>query len=368
MQVDSVRVNRQAAVEEVVIELDKAAKHRVFTLKNPHRLVMDLPSFEWEVNAAQLARTRSRLITQIRYARFDASTSRVVFDLNQPVRYEVDSPEISQTKRLRLVPKGKEVTQKSPPAWERKKRSRPPVVTPGKAILPTSKAQDRKKPLIVIDAGHGGKDSGAIGKRSKTREKIITLRYARALRDALKKNGKFQVALTRNEDKIIPLRERFRIARRKKADLFLSIHADAAPNPDARGLSVYTLSEKASDAEAAALAQQENKVDLLADVDLTHENEEVAGILIDLARRDTKNKSVTLAEQVVKAMKGKVNLLKNPHRHAGFAVLKAPDIPSILVEVGFLSHRQEEKLLNQKEHQTKVVNGLAKAIENYFKK
>ncbi len=365
--------------EILTVELDSAAKHHVFVLKSPDRLVVDLPAFKWKVDTQKIAKAGSHFIKRIRYARFDEDTSRVVLDMNEAVKFDEIHSKKKHIKQFRLTAKDgsapkrveKETSSKSSSLWGRKnnKRRVPTVIVQddNQRELPTSKARKPRatdKPLIVIDAGHGGKDPGARGRM--TKEKVITLRYARALRDKLKATGSFRVKLTRDKDKIIPLRERFRIARRAKGDMFISLHADAAPNKGARGLSIYTLSEKASDKEAEALATQENKVDLLADVDLTHEDEEVADILIDLARRETKNKSVQLAEKMVKTMRGKVKLLKNPHRHAGFAVLKAPDIPSVLVEIGFLTNPQDEKLLNQKEYQNKVVKGLQQGIINYF--
>lgn len=376
LYVEDIRLTTENNSEIIEIELDEVVGHRAFLLDSPNRLVVDLPPFKWKVSTQSIVGIGSNLIGRIRYALFDEDTSRIVMDLHQAVTFEQIISANKRIKKIRLIPKSGKIEPRGSTSgtfmWQRKNnKSRPPMVIVGndapKPVLPTSKPQRGAKPLIVIDAGHGGKDSGAIG-TNKTKEKVITLRYARALRDALEATGNYRVKLTRDSDKIIVLRDRFRIARRAGADLFLSLHADSAPNHDARGLSVYTLSETASDAEAEALAKQENRVDVLADVDLTHEDEEVASILIDLTRRETKNKSVKLAESIVGAMKGSVNLLKNSHRHAGFAVLKAPDIPSVLVEIGFLTNKQEERLITQKEHQDKVISGLKKGINNYFAK
>ena len=223
------------------------------------------------------------------------------------------------------------------------------------------------KPLIVIDAGHGGEDPGTIGETG-TREKDVTLRYAYALRYALLKTGRYEVAITREDDRFIMLRDRFRMARKVKGALFISLHADSAPTHAARGLSVYTLSEKASDEESAKLAEQENKSDVIAGMDLSTESEDVASILIDLAQRETMNKSTRLADILVAQLGKRVGLLPNPHRYAGFAVLKAPDIPSVLIEIGFLSHPKEEKLINSKHHLEEVVDGLVAGIDGYFRK
>lgn len=392
--VQDISIESDGKAEVLTVVLDGSATHKVFALENPDRLVIDLPTFTWNVDSDRVARAGSKYVGRIRYARFNDTTSRIVMDMQVPVSFEEIRASNARELEFRLTPQGDytaaPAVQKeqpfNPPFWSRRNnKSMPPrvivqndnrqpetkpapVSSKRPTALPTSVQRprnDRDKPLVIIDAGHGGPDPGAKG-RQNTREKDVTLRYARALRDALQGSGQYRVELTRDSDKIILLRERFRIARKKKADLFISLHADSAPNTDARGLSIYTLSETASDKEAEMLANQENLSDALVDVDLSHEDEEVAGILIDLARRETKNKSVTLAENIVKAMKGKIRLLANPHRHAGFAVLKAPDIPSVLVEVGFLTNRDEEKLINTRDHQAKVVDGLVQGITKYF--
>jgi len=221
------------------------------------------------------------------------------------------------------------------------------------------------KPVIVIDAGHGGQDPGTSGPGGSD-EKDITLDYAKALRDRLMKSGRYQVVLTRDDDEYITLRGRVDIARKAQASLFISLHADSAPDA-VRGLSVYTVSEKASDAEAEALAARENKSDVLSGMDLSEERKDVADILISLAERETKNRSATLADVLVTSLDGKVHLLSNSHRFAGFAVLKAPDIPSVLVEIGFLSHPKEEKLIRSKTYRDKVTAGIAAGVDRYFR-
>ena len=222
------------------------------------------------------------------------------------------------------------------------------------------------KPLIVIDAGHGGVDPGATSHKGH-HEKHLTLRYAKALRHALLRTGLYRVLLTRGDDRFLLLRKRVDIARRNKGDIFISLHADSAPSQDARGLSVYTLSAKASDEVAAALADRENKVDILAGLDITTEHAEVADILFDLVQRDTKARSTQLAQTVLSNLQDKVRLLPNPHRQAGFAVLKAPDIPSILIEMGFLSNRHDERLLRTAAHQQKLVDGIVRGIGAYMR-
>ena len=222
----------------------------------------------------------------------------------------------------------------------------------------------RGKPLIIIDPGHGGIDPGAVGES--VTEKELTLAVARALKKELEATGKFRVSLTRTKDVYIPLRERFGLAREKGADLFISLHADSHNDPLTRGASVYTLSEKASDAEAAALAAKENKSDIIAGVDLTKQNSVVTDILIDLAQRDTKNMSTRFASLLVKELKRETMLLGNTHRYAGFAVLKAPDVPSVLVEMGYISSSKDEALLSSAKHQKRLARAIRDAIVDYF--
>jgi len=222
----------------------------------------------------------------------------------------------------------------------------------------------RGKPLIVIDPGHGGIDPGAVGEN--VNEKELTLAVAKALKKELEATGKFRVSLTRGKDVYIPLRERFGLAREKGADLFISLHADSHNDPLTRGASVYTLSEKASDAEAEALAAKENKSDIIAGVDLSKQNSVVTDILIDLAQRDTKNMSTRFASLLVKELKRETMLLGNTHRYAGFAVLKAPDVPSVLVEMGYISSSKDEALLSSAKHQKRLARAIRDAIVDYF--
>jgi N-acetylmuramoyl-L-alanine amidase len=230
--------------------------------------------------------------------------------------------------------------------------------------LPPIKPEDGK-PVIIIDAGHGGIDPGAIG-ASGTLEKEITLAYARAVAQALAATGRYHVVLTRKKDNFIRLRQRIAIARGAGADLFLSLHADKDGTSALRGASVYTLSEQASDAEAEALATKENKADIIAGVDLSNENQVVTDILIDLAQRETQNLSARFAGMLVLELKQETTLLHNTHRFAGFAVLKAPDVPAALVELGYLSSRQDESLLASSQHRAKMAAAIVRAANAYF--
>ncbi|MGB8182135.1 MAG: N-acetylmuramoyl-L-alanine amidase [Stellaceae bacterium] len=220
-------------------------------------------------------------------------------------------------------------------------------------------------PLIVLDAGHGGVDPGAIGVVG-TYEKNIALPTVIELAHQLQATRRYRVQLTRRDDEFISLEGRVARARAAGADLFLSVHADALPDRAARGASVYTLSEQASDREAALLAASENRADLVGGVKLDTHDPQVNGILIDLTRRQTNNLSIRFAQDVVNELGRHVVMLTNSHRSAGFAVLKAPDIPSALVEIGCLSNRTEELDLRRAPYRIEVARSLTRSIGDYF--
>ncbi|ETR74992.1 cell wall hydrolase [Afipia sp. P52-10] len=222
---------------------------------------------------------------------------------------------------------------------------------------------------MVIDPGHGGIDHGTQA-QSGENEKTIVLDFAKALRDRIEKGGKYRVVMTRDDDTFVPLAQRVKIARNHKAALFVSIHADALPRGegDAQGATVYTLSDTASDAEAAKLAEAENKADLIAGINLTEEPVEVADILIDLTRRETKAFSNRFARSLVREMKGIARLHKNPLKSAGFVVLKAPDVPSVLLELGYVSNKADLQLLVSESWRSRTVGSVAQAVELFFGK
>jgi N-acetylmuramoyl-L-alanine amidase len=342
-------VAHEGSRERVTLLSHSELSHKaLFHLDNPHRLVVDFPKRHYP----QLRLPDSyqgALIRGIRFGTYTRDTVRMVVDTHRKVRvlgsYAVAPTDNGGYWRYVLDIEGEEPRDNS-------------AITAAKPKLPA-------KPMIVIDAGHGGKDPGAIG-RNHTREKHVTLRYAKALQKALLKTGRYRVALTRDDDRYLFLKERVAIARENKGDLFISLHADSNQNADAQGFSVYTLSETASDEEAAALAAQENKADIIGGLDLNVEDEDVASILIDLTRRETLNKSSVFADMMIDALHPKITRLSNTHRYAGFRVLKAPDVPSVLVEIGFLSNRKDEKLLNTREYESLVSSSLVKALDHYF--
>jgi len=233
---------------------------------------------------------------------------------------------------------------------------RPPPHPPGRTAPAT---------LVMLDPGHGGKDPGAIG-ISGTYEKHVALASAQELKKQLEAGGRYRVELTRTRDVFIPLEDRVALAQRRGAALFVSMHADALTDHGVRGASVYTLAEHASDAQTAALAQRENASDRFAGADFHGTPPEVARILASLVRQETRLGSARMARSVVGEMGHDVKLLQNPSRHAGFVVLKAADIPSVLVEMGFMSNRDDEAALRQAAHRVRVASALRRAIDLYF--
>lgn len=243
-----------------------------------------------------------------------------------------------------------------------------PIGKPKPALaLPRIEGPDNPRlPLVVIDAGHGGHDPGATSPYSGKREKDLTLELARAIRDDLVAGGRVRVALTRSDDRYLVLEERYGIARRLKADLFLSIHADAAENEQANGASVYTLSEVASDREAARLAARENKANIINGVDLGAHSSDVSSILLDLTQRETMNAASDFARLLQREASDEMTFRTTAHRFASFVVLKAPDMPSVLFETGFISNKGDSEFLTSKGGQKKVARGVRDAVQIHF--
>jgi len=227
---------------------------------------------------------------------------------------------------------------------------------------------DPDRPLVVIDAGHGGFDPGAISPTSGLKEKDVTLRIARAIRDELLKSGRVRVALTREDDRFLVLQERYGIARKLKADLFISIHCDSVGTGDASGASVYTLSEVASDKEAAKLASRENKADIIGGIDLGGENADVSSILIDLTQRETMNASAAFARLLGREAAPLMPLRTNFHKMASLMVLKAPDMPSILFETGYISNPNDAAFLDSPDGRKRIATSVLRAVEINFAK
>lgn len=371
--VKALSVVDQADKTRVVLELDAEVSVKTFLLADPYRVVVDLPEVAFKLPAHPAP--RSGLVDTVRWGRFKPGTSRLVLVLGAPARVSgafVLPPRGEARHRLviELTPTSREAFLREVKPGGAPAKSEPPAPAPsakGKAA-PPAKAVPPPKKVIALDAGHGGVDPGAISV-SGVHEKHITLAMARELKTALDATGRYKAVLIREGDVFLPLRERIAIARAANADLFLSLHADAMQSRAVRGASIYTLSEKSSDKEAEALAERENKADIIGGLDLSKESREVTTILIDLAQRETMNQSAKFANAVVRELdRGDVRLLEKPHRFAGFAVLKAPDVPSVLIELGYLSNPQDEKQLLDKRHRAKVATGLVRAIDGFFGK
>jgi N-acetylmuramoyl-L-alanine amidase len=372
------RVGLHSSVTRFVLDLSDEVSFELFTLADPYRVVIDMPEIKWELPASALVLKKGPC-RALRYGLYRPETSRLVIDCNDPVAVNeafIMKPLNDRRYRLviDLVATSRDAFLSTIRGGPIRGAARPAVASRPAAggSLPIAFAPPPPRPksppaqrVIVIDPGHGGADPGAIGV-SGIYEKNITLAAARDVRDELLRKGGYRVILTRDRDTFIRLRDRVNFGREKGADLFLSLHADTMPNRKVRGASVYTISETASDAEAAALAEQENKADLIAGVDLTHESSEVANILIDLAQRETMNRSAQFAAHLVNELRQETLLLRNTHRFAGFAVLKAPDVPSVLVELGFLSNRRDEKMLRSKKYRQELAAAIARGIDRYF--
>jgi N-acetylmuramoyl-L-alanine amidase len=349
------------------IEMSDPVDVKVYTLTNPNRVVIDMPDVLWRAGADARPSGR-RAVKSYRYGQFRRGNFRFVVDLNSPVK--VEAPQIIQPEEgfsfrlmVDLTPSTRE-TFAAAAGWPKASSTEAASSAPPPTLSRDS--QEAEKRLVVVDAGHGGIDPGTQG-RSGMREKDLVLAVARELRRALEATGRYRVQLTRDSDVFIPLRERVNIARAARADLIVSLHADSNDHKDIRGASVYTLSEDASDREAATLAEKENMSDVIAGVDLAGENNPVASILIDLAQRDTMNRSVRFAERVL-TMLSRATMVRptSPHRSAGFAVLKAPDIPAVLVELGYLSNAVDEAEMTKPAWRDKVAGSLVAAIDGHF--
>ena len=372
-QVTAARIGEHPDRTRFVLELSEDLPYRVFTLPDPFRVVLDLPEVEWNLPDGRQPRVRG-LISDLRFGLFAPGTSRVVLDMKRPVHLEkvfVIPPR--DGKPYRLVVDVEAVTREQYFATQgsasgETSGSDRPLMPLAKAVPspPPPKPAD-SRPTVVIDPGHGGVDPGAVGV-SGSYEKNLTLFYGKALKQALEATGRYRVVMTRERDVFLKLRERIRLAQEAEGELFISLHANVHSSGKIRGASIYTLSETASDEEAAALAAAENAADVLAGVNLTDQTGDVRNILIDLAQRETMNLSKKFANDLVREVGRETKLLRNTHRFAGFAVLKSPVVPSILFEIGYMSNRQEERLLRSAAHRDKIIASIIRAIDGYFER
>jgi N-acetylmuramoyl-L-alanine amidase len=353
------------------ILLSQGMTPQISYMEKPDRIVIDFPSLTFQLspqNEAALSRVKGTgLVTSQRFGLFSAGRSRGVIELQSPAkvsRIEVEPHKtgLASTLILELVT----TDQLAFSSLVQQSLALKSVTPSSDLKLKSERNTLDPRPLIVLDAGHGGIDSGAIAIEG-TMEKDIVFNFTKTLKARLEKTGKFRVMMTRDTDVFIPLDERVKIAREHQANLMISIHADSlAGRGFARGATVYTRSDRASDAEAEALASAENQADLQAGVEALPEAEEVGDILTDLTRRETHVFSQKLAQNLVGGLGEAVRLNKRPHRSARFVVLKAHDIPSALIELGYLSSKEDVAQLQSEAWREKTALGLERAIGLFF--
>jgi N-acetylmuramoyl-L-alanine amidase len=360
------RVAGDAKQTRLVVDLSRRIDIRPFTLADPYRVVVDLPQvmFQFPPHTGEHGRG---LIKEFRYGLVMPGGSRIVLDTTGPVRVDkafvLEAAE-GQPARLvlDLVSVSRDVFLRAAAVDNPRPRQAP------KPPEPQSSPDADSRPVIALDPGHGGIDTGTQPPGGGEAEKTLVLDFAMKLREKLEKTGKYRVVMTRTDDSFVPLVDRVRFARANHAQLFISIHCDALARGEgeAEGATVYTLSDHASDAEAARLADAENRVDVISGVDLSVEPDDIAGILIDLAQRETKTFSLQFAKHVVGALRGAARLHKRPLRSAGFKVLRAPDVPSVLIELGYVSNRQDLKQLMSDNWRAHTGEAIVQAVNAYF--
>ena len=354
----------KAGTTRVVLDLSAPVPYSAFLLGNPYRLVIDLPEVSWGVNG-DAANSARGVVTNLRYGLFQAGNSRVVVDLKSPVRIVRHSVlsgpnrvmfDLYPVTRTAFAP-GKAVTT---PDWRPPRKSRPATPVP-------KTAKDSRR-VIILDAGHGGVDPGAI--RRRVYEKHLTLPMAKSVGKALEATGRYRVIMTRRRDVFLELRKRVEIASANKGEFFISFHADTIGRATTRGASIYTLSETSSDKEAAELAAKENRVDAIGGIDLNGYSDGVAGFLFALRFRHNMNESGIFAGYLTAHFKKQsVRMVRGiSHRSAGFAVLKAPDVPSVLIELGYLSNSADRKMLATREFRRHVSRAVVGALDQYFRR
>ena len=361
-----VRLGGDENQTRLIVDLSRKIDVRAFTLADPYRVIIDMPqvNFQFPPKAGEKGRG---LIKAFRYGLVLPGASRMVLDITAPVRVEkafvidaadgqparlvVDLLKVDRETFLRAVA----VDNRLPRDPLRRSQREPP-----------DKSGD-PRPVIVVDPGHGGIDTGTRGPNGEM-EKSLVLDFGLMLRDKIEKTGKYRVVMTRNDDTFVPLADRIQLARARQAQLFISIHCDALAHGDgdAQGATVYTLSETASDAEAGRLADEENRADVIAGVDLTEEPDQIADILIDLAQRETRAFSTQFARTLVTELRATTRLHKHPLKSAGFRVLKAPDVPAVLIELGYVSHSQDLKELTSDAWRLRAGDSVVHAIDTFF--
>jgi len=349
-QVSGFRVWADPVKTRAVLDLDRKTSYKLFTLKNPHRVVVDLKGSSIDI-PLELDKEHAGVISGVRYGKPDEGTLRVVFDLNESTGLKsfLLEPTAQYSHRLVIDLYSKSGKQKA---------------TMVKHVADISKPN--RDVVIALDAGHGGEDPGAIGKK-KTREKDVVLSIARELKKSIDAEPGMHAVLTRDGDYYIPLRGRYEKARKARADLFVSVHADAFKKRDVQGSSVFVLSARGASSEfARLLADSENASDLVGGVTLSDKDDMLASVLLDLSQSATREASNKVAGDILGSLKRTGKTHKNVVGRANFMVLKSPDVPSVLVETGFISNPSEEKRLTEKEFQQRTARAITRGVRDYF--
>ena len=371
--VGSVAIGGDETSTTITIDVTRPLAATVFGLADPDRLVVDLPAVRFDL-AANAGRSGRGLVTGWRFGAFAAGRSRIVFDLARPVRPgDIGLTPVGQGGRIAVsitaagageakgfAPQsiGGGAVTAGAGSWE-----------PRGAVATGARAEPGgpEKRIVVVDAGHGGVDAGTVSPATGTPEKTVVLAMAKALAAHLRATGRYTVVTTREEDVFVSLDRRVDVARAAKADLFVSVHADAEYDHSVRGATVYTVAEKASDARAAALAAKENRSDAIAGLIDEYRHDEVGDILSDLTRRESRRFSLALAQDILAEYARNGRLVKGAaHREAGLKVLRAHEFPSVLVEIGFLSNKEDEAQMTSPEWREKTAASLVSAIDRWF--
>jgi N-acetylmuramoyl-L-alanine amidase len=352
------------------VDISSSVGFSATVVKSPYRVIIDIPDVSFDLPAGA-GRKAGGLISSFRYGLVEERKSRIVLDVSGPVL--IGKSQIVSAKGKKPAHIFVEILPTTPENFKLTYESEHPedgaseqtaAITPAVVPHPQQAEADQRK-VIVIDAGHGGIDPGALS-HNRTKEKDVVLAYGLALRDALRKSPNYKVVMTRDSDTFISLDERVKIARDNKADLFIAIHADTVDEKDVRGTTLYTVSDKATDAEAEALAQKENRADVIAGIDLGNQTKTVSDILINLAQRESKNQALYFTKKAVAQLQPYARFTGKPVRSAAFVVLKAPDVPSILIELGYLSSKEDEALLSSPDWRSNMATAMAHAVDDYF--
>ena len=347
----------------LVVDFDKTVTYDAYLLADPRRIIIDLSQTAFSLDG-EAKKLPTSLVRDMRFGAIAPGQSRIVLELARDVVIENHSlRNVVAENRHRLL---LDLVTASAEQFTAAVRKAPAVKPKTKKVTDTEKPAANKPFTVILDPGHGGIDGGAEG-AGRTAEKVVTLDFAQHLKAALAKNDQLKVLLTREDDRFMSLSDRVDFAKQNNADLFMSIHADSLRQKNIRGATVYTLSKEGSDTLSRSLAKKQNRADLVAGLSLPKTQPKVSDILIDLTRRETQAFSVGIARLIVRQMKDRVRLIHNPHRSADFYVLKAPEFPSVLLELGYLSNLEDEKLMKSEEWQTKAASIISDSIKAFFK-